>query len=215
MAYNKKCYLLDNTPSPRIVFVGGSNLAFGLDSKRIEDSFNLPVLNYGLHAGIGLKFMVDDVEQYVRKGDIVIFVPEYEHFYGTACGEPQTLAPLIAYSNWAKCDLLNGHQILQVLLGIPSVIRESAMQGYSKKGYKASGFNEYGDEVLHWTLPSSFISSQPIKGEFDESFGLYFVRQLYEIEKKGCKVIIIPPVIRASGFKAREVQAKTVECFFG
>ena len=31
-AYNKKCQLLEDTPSPRIIFVGGSNLAFGFDS---------------------------------------------------------------------------------------------------------------------------------------------------------------------------------------
>ena len=56
-AYNKKCQLLEDTPSPRIIFVGGSNLAFGLDSQRIKDSLNINVINYGLHAGIGLKYM--------------------------------------------------------------------------------------------------------------------------------------------------------------
>ena len=55
-AYNKKCQLLEDTPSPRIIFVGGSNLAFGLDSQRIKDSLNINVINYGLHAGIGLKY---------------------------------------------------------------------------------------------------------------------------------------------------------------
>lgn len=57
-AYNKKCQLLEDTPSPRIIFVGGSNLAFGLDSQRIKDSLNINVINYGLHAGIGLKYMM-------------------------------------------------------------------------------------------------------------------------------------------------------------
>ena len=46
-AYNKKCQLLEDTPSPRIIFVGGSNLAFGLDSQRIKDSLNINVINYG------------------------------------------------------------------------------------------------------------------------------------------------------------------------
>ena len=76
-AYNKKCQLLEDTPSPRIIFVGGSNLAFGLDSQRIKDSLNINVINYGLHAGIGLKYMIDDISTYARKGDIIVFAPEY------------------------------------------------------------------------------------------------------------------------------------------
>lgn len=74
-AYNKKCQLLEDTPSPRIIFVGGSNLAFGLDSQRIKDSLNINVINYGLHAGIGLKYMIDDISTYARKGDIIVFAP--------------------------------------------------------------------------------------------------------------------------------------------
>lgn len=80
---------------PRIIFVGGSNLAFGLDSQRIKDSLNINVINYGLHAGIGLKYMVDDISTYARKGDIIVFAPEYSHFYsGLAYGESITIAPL-------------------------------------------------------------------------------------------------------------------------
>lgn len=66
-AYNKKCQLLEDTPSPRIIFVGGSNLAFGLDSQRIKDSLNINVINYGLHAGIGLKYMIDDISTMQEK----------------------------------------------------------------------------------------------------------------------------------------------------
>lgn len=46
LAYNKKCELLEKTESPRIIFVGGSNLCFGLDSKRIADSLHVNVVNY-------------------------------------------------------------------------------------------------------------------------------------------------------------------------
>ena len=66
-AYNKKCQLLEDAPAPRIIFVGGSNLAFGLDSQRIKDSLNINVINYGLHAGIGLKYMIDDISTYAKE----------------------------------------------------------------------------------------------------------------------------------------------------
>ncbi|KAA6307943.1 hypothetical protein EZS27_040384 [termite gut metagenome] len=68
LAYNKKCDLLrQGTSNLRIIFVGGSNLAFGIDSKMITDSLHIDVINYGLSAGIGLKYMIDDVCIYAKK----------------------------------------------------------------------------------------------------------------------------------------------------
>jgi len=64
--------LLRDTPSPKIVFVGASNLAFGLDSERVQSAMRLPVVNLGLHGGVGLKYMLDSTRPYVKKGDIVV-----------------------------------------------------------------------------------------------------------------------------------------------
>ena len=41
MSSINKDSLLKNTPSPRIIFVGGSNLSFGLNSQMIKDSLSL------------------------------------------------------------------------------------------------------------------------------------------------------------------------------
>ena len=51
----EKDRLIRSTPSPKIVLVGGSNLAFGIDSKKIEDSLGLRVVNMGLYAKLGLQ----------------------------------------------------------------------------------------------------------------------------------------------------------------
>jgi hypothetical protein len=69
--------LIVNTPSPRIIFAGASNLAFGLDSKMIEREFGVPVINMGLHGNFGLDFILNNVKKNVRKGDIVILSLEY------------------------------------------------------------------------------------------------------------------------------------------
>ncbi len=69
--------LIMNTPSPRIIFAGASNLAFGLDSKMIEKEFGMPVINMGLHGNFGLTFVLNNVKQNIRKGDIVILSIEY------------------------------------------------------------------------------------------------------------------------------------------
>lgn len=72
--------LLKQENEERIIFVGGSNLAFGLDSQEIQKYTNKRVINTALHAGIGLKFMIRDIEPFLKTGDVVIIVPEYSHF---------------------------------------------------------------------------------------------------------------------------------------
>src|SRR6266436_7071833 len=60
-----KHHLLVQQPSPRIVFVGGSNLAFGLDSSEIERSLSYHPINMGLHIGLGLAFMLAEVKPFI------------------------------------------------------------------------------------------------------------------------------------------------------
>ncbi|MBV6479711.1 MAG: hypothetical protein HGGPFJEG_02503 [Ignavibacteria bacterium] len=69
--------LLKNTVSPRIIFVGASNLAFGIDSERMEKEFGMPVINMGIHGNLGLALLLNNVKKYLRKDDIVILATEY------------------------------------------------------------------------------------------------------------------------------------------
>lgn len=68
---------LENTNSPRLILVGGSNLAFGIDSKKIQDSIGLPVVNLGLHAGLGLEYIINEIKLSAKSSDIVILSIEY------------------------------------------------------------------------------------------------------------------------------------------
>ena len=52
MANRDKLHVLSATISPKVVLVGGSNLAFGIDSELISKSLGMPVVNMGLHAGL-------------------------------------------------------------------------------------------------------------------------------------------------------------------
>jgi hypothetical protein len=69
---------LDSLNGPRIILGGGSNVAFGLSSEKIEEQFNIPTINLGLHAGFGLDFILNELKQVMHEGDIVIISPEYQ-----------------------------------------------------------------------------------------------------------------------------------------
>ncbi len=76
---------LANLPSPRLIFTGGSNLAFGLDSAAVAAAWpGYGVVNMGLHAGLTLPFILQETAGSVRAGDVVVLALEYEHLSGGA-----------------------------------------------------------------------------------------------------------------------------------
>lgn len=80
--YIHKLELLEKVDSPRVVIIGGSSVAYGTDSRMISDSLGLHFINFGLHAGLGIKYPLEDYLNYMKKGDVVILQMEYSNFYG-------------------------------------------------------------------------------------------------------------------------------------
>jgi len=91
--------LLKSTPSPRIILAGGSNVSFGLDAELMQRTLGIPVINDGLHAGLGVA-PLRELEEYLRPGDIVILSLEYNMFsYKNVMeGDPAFLSDWIEYS---------------------------------------------------------------------------------------------------------------------
>ncbi len=79
--YTLKHQLLSKTTTPRLIIIGGSNVAFGIDSEALEQTLNKKVINMGLRRGLGLQLMLDEVTPYLQAGDVVIVIPEYEYFF--------------------------------------------------------------------------------------------------------------------------------------
>lgn len=78
----KKKALLKNTTGERLIILGGSSAMFGFDSKEIEKAINKPVINLGLHAGLGLDFLIGFVADDIHQGDVVVISPEYNSLFG-------------------------------------------------------------------------------------------------------------------------------------
>ena len=71
--------LLKNASSPKIVLIGGSSAAFGVDSDLLEEQLpGYDVVNFGLYATLGTRLMLDLSEDYINEGDIVIVAPELD-----------------------------------------------------------------------------------------------------------------------------------------
>lgn len=69
---------LDGIEEEKIVVIGGSSVAFGVNSALIEKYTEMPVVNFGLYASLGTKLMLDLSRKSVNRGDIVIIAPEMD-----------------------------------------------------------------------------------------------------------------------------------------
>lgn len=209
--FAEKIKLIKQTRKPRIIFLGGSNLAFGLDSRRIQDSLGVNVINMGLHAGIGMRFAMRSIESYIRRGDIIVLAVEYSNFYNDGCdGNSQTLTNLMLCSHWKGFCKLTFTQMLHVLAGIPVCswynlnrlkvyLKTKSWNSSSSKeiySYQKSGFNKYGDEESHWNLKSNgvpnFICSVD-KWKLNNSFLKWYFNEISLYKKKGAAIFMLPP----------------------
>lgn len=149
-----KVKILESMPSPKIIFVGGSGLAFGLDSAKIEQACHRPVINMGVQAGFGLKNLLEQVKPFLKRDDIVVIVPEYEHFVGNLFYSPEALIHLsLITHNWRALGDIPTIQLANSLLKMNSVIFFYSPWAKPQHPYVRSGFNRYGDMTAHLDLP--------------------------------------------------------------
>ncbi len=161
---------LRETPSPKLVMVGGSGLAFGVDSATIEEGLGgkYHAVNMGLHAGLGLDFMLDEALAGVRKGDVVLLAPEYDVVWRDepnylTIAETLRLAPstwrYVPRRHWLQTLRAAVFQQPPVMLHDVAVnaLRHSVPLLGSGGIYYRSSFNAYGDNRSGSDLPSSYV----------------------------------------------------------
>ena len=215
--YNHKIELLETTPSPRIIFIGGSNTAFGISSPVIADSLGCHVVNFGLHGGIGIRYPMEDARSYVREGDVMAIQIEYAHFFGETCNA-ETMPKLMVATCWRKAMGMTFAEWRAVVSGLPMLafsnlkrlilwpFRGTLDSPTPSDHYKytASGFNEYGDEVSHLNYPSTPYLYKDRKdfGHVDSDFCLWLQSCLNDYERRGAVIVMLPPSCTESCFSA-------------
>lgn len=177
-ALRDKHALLERTPAPRILLVGGSNVPMGIDSTRLEEALGRPVVNMGLHAGIGLRLMLSDLLPSIRRGDCVVIVPEYDHFFGHALYGEETLVSTVVDVRPADVFQLRGGQWTTMSRFLNTYLRRklslamlgifnprNARKQMQKKSYVRTGFDGHGDETRHLDLPrpEAFIAKTRLR----------------------------------------------------
>ena len=164
---NNKVNRLYGTEGEKIVVIGGSSVAFALDSELMQKELGKPVVNFGLYAALGTKLMLDLSRDAIKAGDVVILSPELD---------PQTLSLYFSTENTLNAV----DDDLSLLLDIPSEHWLSLIGGswrfaaeklnYYINGepvpgdiYNSASFNEYGD------IKSGLRENNTMNGYYDRN----------------------------------------------
>ena len=212
--------LLQETKSPKVILTGGSNVIFGFNSKLLSENLKKPVVNHAIHAGYGLKYILDDVEKYVEEGDMLLVSPEYSHFLDdNYLGSEPILFSLTVEPQNIK--LLSFEQIFNALSFAPKFsldrIRSFSKNILIKKPidstdvYSQFSINEYGDNYKHWNLEKTIFQPYEFTGEINKDVLNYLKKYNDRINLRGAKLIILFPSLCETSYKINRKTIKSIE----
>lgn len=157
--YGFNAALLDKTKrageleGPKIILSGNSNLIFGIDSARIEETIGMPVVNLGMHAGLGNAFLDNIAPYFVKEGDIVIYC--HTEYADDDRILNEQLAWITLEDHFSLWKFLRPKDIPGMVRAYPTYLKDCIDLWLTGKGNQKTGeaytrdyFNIYGDNVF-------------------------------------------------------------------
>jgi hypothetical protein len=128
----------------------------------VGERLGYQAVNMGLNHAVGLEFMLQEVEPFVRRGDVVLLAPEYSTIEQYYHSDPEYVARLIECRP-SLLRVLNGRQTRELLdrgyvQHVGRVIRficlgQVTLSTITNAHIQRGAFNEYGDVVSHHDAP--------------------------------------------------------------
>ena len=152
-ALKDKVDRIEHINEPKIVLIGNSNLAFGIQSELLEEEFGMPVVNLGLHGSTGHPIIEEVAKLNVNPGDIYICCyTTYADF--DSYNDPSLVWSAIEYDLY-YWKLIRLKDIPVMVEAYPTYFRKATELWSGKvldRGityhYSRASFNEYGDECM-------------------------------------------------------------------
>lgn len=144
---------LESIEGPKIVLLSNSNLAFGINSEDIESAFGMPVVNMGLHGGLGNAFHEEMGKLNVCEGDIYIIC--HSSYSDVGGIEDPELAWITIEDHFKLWKMLRTEDIKPMVKAYPAYLKKCISLWLNDAGnmeekgvYSRAAFNEYGD--IEW-----------------------------------------------------------------
>ena len=168
---NYQASILDKTErfgsltGPKIVLIGNSNLAFGMDSEMLSEATGMEVVNMGLHGGLGSAFNENMVRLgKLNEGDIVIL--SLHTYADDDTIEDPSLALITVEKHRDLWKLIRLKDLYGIAKAYPDYFKDCVMYKCTKEDdntpeettcYSRSAFNIYGDNVRRLEGDDTFM----------------------------------------------------------
>lgn len=190
---------------PSIIIIGGSGCGFGFLSEELFSHYDMPVINTGTYAGFGLHLMLEAVRPYISENDIILLIPEYDHFNGSLFwGKEGAIFAL--YSKPEISQNINPYQFLHLLKYYPQYIKNTRMsQRYiptrnpsdtiGGTPYDYCSLNEYGDITFYEKrLHRDNIEIEKAEHQRINKYAMLATKDfILHAQEKGATCIFLPP----------------------
>lgn len=143
---------LESIEGPKIILVGESNLAFGIDSAMMEEALGMPVVNLGLHGGLDYQFQYNVPKGNIGPGDIVILA---NMSFADGANMDPALAWITIENGPDYWKFVPWECMPKLLMMFPNYVSDTVTAVLSNRqetitgAYARNAFNEYGDIALH------------------------------------------------------------------
>jgi len=211
LAYERLDSLKDTN---KIVIISGSNGSFSINSKILEDSLRMPVVNTSTHAGIGIRMQFEIYKDFLKKGDIVIFCPEYCNDWSRLYGSSTLISILSTHlpQAYSKMNLRQWyHNFNTIGIHYAGARRHEKVQPYGGP-YSASAVNSYGD-ISYPREHQEIEHMYTVRGEMDKELTSYYQYIHKFLKDKEITLVYLPPTFMKSNYMERKSQIDSLEIF--
>lgn len=206
---------LASVEEPKIILIGDSNVAFGFNSEMIQDAFDMPVVNFGLHGGLGVAFHSDIAKSQISEGDIVIIAPCSYH------DELELGNPLLAWmaveNNLFMLRNMPVQAVTELVKAFPTYLKRALTRWTDNEGnlplgeespYRRCAFNLFGDYAL--TRSECTMVDGNYGAYFDSKELAEYVQDYWNdynefVESKGARLYMsCPPILELTLYNDSE-----------
>ncbi len=201
----------------KILICGGSSSSYGINSAALGNAFGLPVVNTSLAMSLGSRFHLNLTKDYLKKGDVIVYIPEYEFYYGNEKGDDflYTTAfyyPFIitSFSEAQQRNVMKESVRLSLEFFSGYVKRSFSEDKQENLQYRRESYNDMGDNISLVKVQNSKITPQiknryqKLKSSIISSEFIDFLSTFNkECKNKGVKLVVTFPPLEKSQFDNR------------
>ncbi len=142
--------LLKTVDSPKIVLIGGSNVAISVDSEFMQYETGYSVVNMGISVAYGLRFRLNDLfnaREYLKEGDIVVFLLEVALFENKFDGKLDRIYPTVFggyFEGIRNLDFPEDYSVKEFF----GVLSSFGSKYFMKTQSPVLSLNSYGDRIV-------------------------------------------------------------------